>query len=213
MSKYNRTYHFKWSEGATSDDRIQLDISHLIGKEIVITEKLDGSNSGLSTQGVYARSHSQVSSNPWDRVLWEKYYLIKNDILENQFLFIENMYGIHSIEYNNLKSYYYMFGIRENTTWVSWDDICDIGFLLDIPIVPILFRGIINSEKELIKLSSEMSKGTSKLGGEREGCVVRLASSFEDDDFSKSLLKIVRKDHVTTDTHWTKNWRRSKLNI
>ena len=42
--KYNRTYHFPWSQGATNDDKIATDMSRLIGNPIVITEKMDGSN-------------------------------------------------------------------------------------------------------------------------------------------------------------------------
>ena len=45
MSKYNRTYHLPWSPGSTNDDRISDSVNSLLGKEIVITEKLDGSNS------------------------------------------------------------------------------------------------------------------------------------------------------------------------
>lgn len=36
----------------------------------------------------------------------------------------------------------------------------------------------------------------------QEGYVVRLASEFEFKDFSKSVAKFVRSDHVTTDEHW-----------
>ena len=42
MSKYNRSFHLNFSPGATSDDKIADNINNLIGREIVITEKLDG---------------------------------------------------------------------------------------------------------------------------------------------------------------------------
>ena len=40
MSKYNRTYHFPFSPGATNDDRIANSMSNLIGQEIVITAEV-----------------------------------------------------------------------------------------------------------------------------------------------------------------------------
>lgn len=65
-NKYPRTPHFKFSPGAKNDDRIADNYSNFIGKEIIITEKLDGGNIGLTKNGVYARSHATFTSNPWD---------------------------------------------------------------------------------------------------------------------------------------------------
>jgi hypothetical protein len=42
--KYPRTYHVPWSEGATNDDKINKDMSSFYGKNVVITEKMDGEN-------------------------------------------------------------------------------------------------------------------------------------------------------------------------
>ena len=42
--KYPRTFHLPWSPGATSDDKMLKSIEHFIGKEVVITEKMDGEN-------------------------------------------------------------------------------------------------------------------------------------------------------------------------
>jgi len=48
MSKYNRTYHLPWSPGSTNDDRISNGVESLLGIDIVITEKLDGENCGMT---------------------------------------------------------------------------------------------------------------------------------------------------------------------
>ena len=45
----------------------------------------------------------------------------------------------------------------------------------------------------------------------REGVVVRIADSFPLDDFKYYVCKWVRKDHVTTSSHWTKTWKVAKL--
>lgn len=211
MSKYPRTYHVDYSMGTSSDDRISNDVSGVIGTDIVITEKLDGSNSGLTKVGCYGRSHAEFTRNPWDVKLWDLWNRIKNDIGEDVFLFGEGMYAIHSIEYHNLSSYFYLFGVRDNNIWIPWEDVEEYSFLLDIPLVPILFKGIVKSEEELKLIVEDLVSKPSSLGGEREGIVVRNANLFHNDDFYKNVFKWVRKGHVSTDAHWTRNWKKAKI--
>lgn len=211
MSKYPRTYHFPFSAGVTNDDRVADTMSNLIGQEIVITEKLDGSNASLTKNGVFGRSHADFSRNPWDREMWIIHARIKFDIPEDVYLFGENMEGIHSISYSNLTSYFYIFGMRDNNIWVPWEKVEEYAYLLDIPTVPVLFKGIVNSEKELKQLVEKLSKEPSELGGQREGVVARVAGMFHNDDFPTHVLKWVRKEHVQTDEHWTRNWKKAKL--
>lgn len=64
MSKYPRTYHLPWSEGATNDDRISHSIDSFLNTDIIITEKLDGENCGMTNNGVYARSHTVFTTSP-----------------------------------------------------------------------------------------------------------------------------------------------------
>ena len=63
--KYGRTYHYPFSPGTTSDDRINHtyweDIQRI--KTLVHTEKLDGENNCLSQWGVFARSHAAPTTD------------------------------------------------------------------------------------------------------------------------------------------------------
>lgn len=211
MSKYPRTYHLPNSPGTTSDDRIAKSVDSLVGIDIVITEKLDGSNTAITKDGVYGRSHADFTKNPWDVKSWEIHQRIKNDLSEDLFIFGEGMYGIHSIEYQNLTSYFYLFGVRDNNIWVSWESVEEYAFLLDLPTVPVLFKGRVNSEKELKDLTESLVKEPSALGGHREGIVVRNAEMFHNDDFAENVMKWVRKNHVSTDSHWTRNWVKAQL--
>jgi hypothetical protein len=52
----------------------------------------------------------------------------------------------------------------------------------------------------------------SELGGQREGIVIRNAGSFDNTDFKDNVMKWVRAGHVTTTSHWTRNWKKSKVN-
>ncbi len=209
--KYPRSYHLYFSPGATSDDRIAISTDSLINTEIIITEKMDGSNTAIMNKGVYGRSHGDYTQNAWDRPMWDLWNLIKRDIDDGLYLFGENMYGIHSIEYTKLKSYFYLFGIRSDDVWLSWSTIEEYSYLLNIPTVPVLFKGIVKSDSELRKLVEDLSNQPSALGGLREGIVVRNANEFHNDNFSTNLMKWVRKDHVTTTIHWTRDWKKAKI--
>lgn len=213
MSKYGRTYHLPWSPGTTSDDKISNDISLLIGNDIVITEKLDGENTGMTNDGVYARSHATFTTSPWSREVRQLHNIkVRGNLSEDEFLFGENLEGIHSIEYTNLKSYFYIFGVRDNNIWVPWSSVEEYSYLLDIPTVPVLFKGIVKSEEELKELVERLVSEKSELGGEREGIVIRSAGMFHNDDFAENVSKWVRANHVQTDEHWTINWKKAKIN-
>ena len=73
---------------------------------------------------------------------------------------------------------------------------------LALPTVPVLFRGVVKTERDLRALTESLSAAPSAFGGRREGVVVRRAEGFDDAAFPRSLGKWVRKDHVTTDEHW-----------
>ncbi len=83
----------------------------------------------------------------------------------------------------------------------------NIHIYFDIPTVPVLFKGVINTEKELYDLIDKFMKKPSLVGGVKEGVVIRNASFFHNDDFADNVMKWVRKGHVTTDKHSTRNWQ------
>lgn len=221
--KYPRTMHFPFSPGTTSDDRIASVYSNFEGPRIIITEKLDGQNDCVKKKGVYARSHAAPSELPWDRVIWDIQARIKDALDELFHIFGENMYAIHSLQYTELISYYYIFGIRDNNIWLSWDDVVKYAELFELPTVPVLFDGTTDDIKSLVeKLVSEPSVlgGFDTQTGQKmkEGVVVRIADAFEETFPNKknycfeNVIKWVRKDHVNTDEHWTRNWKVASLN-
>ncbi len=67
MSKYNRTMHLPFSPGSTSDDRIADSVDSLLGRDLIISEKLDGENCGMNNDGVFARSHATFTTSTWSR--------------------------------------------------------------------------------------------------------------------------------------------------
>ena len=123
--KYCRSLHAQISLGTTSDDRFMPNgyvTAFANMKELVVTEKLDGQNNCFNKHGLFARSHTAPSNHPWDKPLKERWELIKNDLNDLE-IFGENMYGIHSIAYTELESYFYVFAVREGDTWLSWEEV------------------------------------------------------------------------------------------
>ncbi|MEI6412404.1 MAG: RNA ligase family protein [Bacteroidota bacterium] len=208
-TKYPRTYHFPFSPGATNDDKIQHDWEGILAHELVLTEKLDGENTCLKAKGVFARSHGAPTRNPWAQNMWPVWERIKRD-LDDLEIFGENLYGVHSIEYQRLPDYFFVFAARKEDRWLSWAELQDVTFLLDLRLVPTIGSGRFNAKDLQQRILSSMAE-PSILGAEREGFVVRVASEFNDELFSNNVLKYVRANHVQTDEHWTRNWRKAQL--
>lgn len=214
--KYPRTYHVPWSPGTTSDDKkLSSDwFDNYRGKEIVITEKLDGENQAVNHYDVFARSHGAPTRSPWSRNMWDKdglLWQIKDKIADNETVYGENLFGEHSIIYTKLTNYWHIFAVTNGDIWYSWDDVRMVADILKQPTVPILWRGILWDENDLHRLIDKFISEPSTYGPEKEGCVIRIVDEFPFEDFNKYVCKWVRPNHVQTGEHWTKNWKRAKL--
>jgi len=216
--KYPRTYHLPFSPGATSDDKRLQDgwFDFYKGKEVVFTEKLDGENTAMNCVDVYARSHGAPTRSPWSRNLWDLsdglYWKIKNLIGPNETIYGENLYGEHSIHYDCLTSYWHLFAVNDGNLWYGWDEVKEFAKILDVPNVPELHRTVLREESEVKEIIDELMEHTSYYGWcGREGIVMRLVDSFPINEFPRCVCKYVRANHVQTDEHWTKNWKKAQL--
>ena len=102
---------------------------------LVLTEKLDGQNNCLSRLGLFARSHAAPSALPWDKPLHARWERIRDDLGDWE-IFGENLYGVHSIAYTRLESFFYVFAVRQRGRWLSWAEVKFIAALFDFPTVP-----------------------------------------------------------------------------
>lgn len=220
--KYGRTYHYPFSPGTTSDDRINYDYWSDIQKiqTLVHTEKLDGENNCLNKYGVFARSHAALTTSPWTVTLREFWQRVKHDFGELE-IFLENLYAVHSIEYQNLDQHFYVFAVREGERWLSWEEVKFYAAMLDLPIVPqieIQSTPAVIGEFEQKVLNIVSTAGAfapvDTVTGKpctMEGIVSRNADAFPTEAFAHNVFKWVRKGHVKTDEHWTRHWRRARL--
>lgn len=191
--KYPRTYHLPWSEGCTSDDKKLTNTNHFIDKQVVITEKMDGENTTIYRDHVHARSLD--SAHHWSRSRVKELQSRLYDLPDDLRICGENLYAKHSIKYDNLVDYFQVFSIWSHQECLSWADTVEWAEILGLHTVPVLYTGIYN-EKIVNEIQSKMDFSVN------EGYVIRLADSFLLKDFSKSVCKYVRKNHVQTDEHW-----------
>lgn len=200
--KYPRTYHLPWSLGATDDDKMIPNVNHFLGKEIIVTEKMDGENSNLYRSCFHARSIDE-NSHPSQGWIKQFHSQICGEIPEGWRICGENLYAKHSIEYRQLVSFFYGFSIwNEENVCLSWAETLLWFQLIGITPVPVLYSGIWDENKV-------RECWTPNESNNKEGYVVRLAQSFHFSDFSKSLAKFVRPNHVQSEEHWKDNWTKN----
>ena len=223
--KYGRTYHYSFSPGTTSDDRINKvwwsDMQKI--KEVIHTEKMDGENTCMNELGVFARSHAAPTRHPWSNHLKSKFSVIRNDLKENELeLFGENVYAIHSIIYPNIESHFYLFAVRCKDVWLSWEEVKWYADFFEYPLVPTigrhypaaitkdLIKEVVISESEKPSIFGSIQNGTNE-PCTKEGIVTRNVEEYKTSNFKQNVFKYVRANHVSTDIHWSRNWKRAAL--
>ena len=206
--KFPRTPHLPWSPGFTGDDERLADCNHFGNKILVVTEKMDGENTCIYSDGyVHARSIDSAS-NPWQTWIRAESKKFSYKLPEGWRIYGENMYGIHSIEYDSLDSFFYAFAIVDDNNIILplnyFILFCDD---LGIKHVPILkedcYLNYVEKNNNSILLPTK--------GKEIEGYVVRNILSFSFNEYHLNAAKYVRKGHVQTDEHWTKNWKKATI--
>lgn len=205
-AKYPRTPHLPWSPGGTSDDRRLSTVQHLLGRDLILTEKMDGSNACFTRDHFFARSHAGAPSHPSFAAAKALHPQIAPHISKGLSVFGEWCFAVHSITYKRLPAWFMVFGVRDDTTnlWWSWDEVEMMAQDLGLPTVPVLARSNVSSTKDLEAFTNQHTKITESVcGGPREGIVVRTASGYHTDVFDTHIAKWVRQNHVQTDEHWS----------
>ena len=208
---YPRTMYVPYTPSHSPRDRTlsMKDMENFVGKRIIITEKLDGTNTTLYNGRVYTRSGNRSRHKIHGMV--KKYHAWK--VWDAPKLHGEDIYAVHSLEYDAVApdKTFYAFHYRLGRQFMSWDELVDYTTELDIPTVPLLFDGILDSVEEVQKKHMEIFKIGSTMGSKPEGAVMRIAGRISAKEFSKDMCKAVRRDHVQTDKHWSRNWKPCKL--
>lgn len=209
--KFPRIFHAPNSPGLTRGDKRIGSLEQFKGKDILITEKLDGSNVCLTSREVFARSHAKLPTHISFDMLKAVHARVRSEIPNDVSIFGEWLFAKHSILYETLPNYLMIFAVRvdfkSGMVWASWDETRRIAFNLGLEVVPTLVYACsplgITSASHLEALLSTRSKGPSAYGQEKEGCVARIPGVIPDKMFSSLVVKYVRAHHVKTDEHWS----------
>lgn len=196
--KYSRTPHLPWSRGRSADDKQIANFDGFEGREVVITEKMDGENTTLYPDAyVHARSIDgrHHESRNWIKSDWaSKSYRLAHNLR----IVGENMFARHSIAYNYLDSYFYGYGVYDGSVCLNWDDTVDLINDFGYPIPLEYHRGIWNAA-----VAHEWAQHLQyNRSDDVEGYVVRIVDDFDIADFSSVVAKSVRADHIQTEEHW-----------
>lgn len=196
--KYPRTSHLPFSPGATSDDKwIGADgLSYLqSGIELIVTEKMDGGNLTFTRDHFFARSIDS-GTHVWDNVAKSLWAVKRFDIPQGWRISGESMLARRSVAYDNLPGPFIVFGIWDDTnSLLSWDYMIEWTELLELPVVPLLYRG--NSFND-----AKDAWGKSRDASVSEGYVMRDSGIIAYDDFNTKVAKWVRNNHVQTSDYW-----------
>lgn len=202
-TKHPRTFHLPWSPGATSDDKIMDSVVGLLNHEVVVTEKVDGENTTMTSETCHARSvdSESHSSRSWVQNLWSQ---IRYDIPPGMRITGENMYAKHSIKYTNLPSHFLVHGAWEDDILLSWDETVEWAELLGLVTVPELDRFTAHSKDDLRIQSLVWEVWQGKAPDEREGFIFKRNERIPIHAYRTEVGKWVRANHVTTLDH---GWR------
>lgn len=216
-TKYPRTPHWPDSASIHADDRVHPHPERFVGREVVVTEKLDGSLTCLHRGEIYGRSMAGPSGAPWLAMV-RKHHSWKCDARHDHAIYGEDMYGVHSIEYGPVleTETFRVFGVRKGDSgddrFLDWNTVAEVALGHDIPLVPVVFRGSFASVSAVTAFFRTEIVKPSRIGGpDCEGFVMRDADAIQFADFRNAVVKYVRPNHVQTDRHWTRRWRPAPL--
>lgn len=213
MRKYPRTQHLEGSGLQKGDDPDRMPFALLKDKFLVVEEKLDGANVGISfedegTLRLQCRGHYLEGGpgevqfallKPWAQThqgwLWER-------LGTRYTLYGEWLYACHTVFYDQLPHYLFEFDLLDTETGIFLSTARRREHLAGGPVVsvPVLREGKFGSLKELLKLVGPSLYKSD--GGLSEGLYVK----WEEDGEVKGRYKWVRSGFIQTildsGTHW-----------
>ena len=187
---------------------------------IVLTEKIDGANMGISLGGdrqivcqnrshwVSSADHAQFRKlDSWVEANRADLYTVldrDNDgFIQRWILFGEWMAAVHSVEYTRLPSLFIAYDVydRQTQRFLPHSGVVRLLAPTRIPVVPLLsVSNSLPDPVDLVRLANLPSPFTEP-DARREGIYIKI----EDDNQVRGRGKVVRKDFIQGNEHWTKN--------
>ncbi|PWN41318.1 hypothetical protein IE81DRAFT_292060 [Ceraceosorus guamensis] len=218
LLKFPRTPHLFNTGAATHDDLTCEDIGSSITGNIVVEEKIDGANLGLSLDAdgiircqnrshwISSADHKQFKPlDGWIEAHRDAVYkLLARDsqFLERFILYGEWMVAKHSVYYDRLPSHFVAFDLYDRLTqrFCSRSALATALRGTAIAHVPLVLQTSHVTRERLLSLCQEQSLFSTE---RREGVYLR----FEDDEHRYTIkrAKVVRSDFIAGNEHWSKS--------
>ena len=209
--RFPKTPHLKWlGSGPLRDNKVlsPVDAKKLLSHSVVVEEKLDGANVGLSVgDEQILRVQNRGGFLPWDSLhpqfsplrQWidHRRHLLLDALSSRLILFGEWCYARHSIHYTHLPDWFVVFDVYDRSVGRFWSTKRRDAFALELglAIVPQLGRGSFDIRDIACLL------GPSRfVDGPAEGVYVR----WDCDDYLERRAKLVRAEFThAIGAHWT----------
>lgn len=194
--------------------------SHILeeNEEVVFSEKLHGSfvvflklneahpeaidskflvsSKGLASKGLFLKQNEKNSNNSYLRMFF-KYELNKKleSLSQNNIAIVGEVLGVQDLKYDAKNDQTFRaFGVKIDNTWLDHEEFIEFCKKLDIPHVPILYKGPF-SEDVLKKFTSGKTtiEGASHI---REGLVITPVKEKSHPEIGRVILKSISEDYL-----------------
>lgn len=211
--RFPHTPHLAWlGEGSPRDDKVLSlnEVTALLASDVVVEEKLDGANVGLSLApdgSLRAQNRGQYLTEPhagqfarlpaW---LGQHGEGLRGMLKPNLILFGEWCAARHSLDYAALPDWFLLFDVYDRTAERFWstprrNELASSAGLVTVPQV-LHGKATVPTLKKLVSDTASRYRA-----GALEGVVIRR----ESDDWCEARAKLVRPDFTQAiDTHWRK---------
>lgn len=218
--RFPHTPHLAWlGEGSPRDDKVMssTEVAALLTGSVVVEEKLDGANVGLSLAAdgaVRAQNRGQYLAEPhagqFARLpAWLAQHgdALRGALTPNLVLFGEWCAARHSLDYAALPDWFLLFDVYDRAAGRFWSSprrnaLAGGAGLVTVPQV-LHGKATLSALKQLVA-----TKQSHYRAGPLEGVVIRRESA----DWCEARAKLVRPDFTQAiDTHWRKRaieWNR-----
>lgn len=218
--RFPHTPHLAWlGEGSPRDDKVMSsnEVAALLAGNVVVEEKLDGANLGLSLApdgNIRTQNRGQYLAEPYAGQFarlpaWLGLHdeALRSVLAPNLILFGEWCAARHSLDYATLPDWFLLFDVYDNVTGRFWSTIRrnQLASRAGLVSVPTVLHGktTVTTLKQLVA-----TKQSHYRKGPLEGVVIRRESS----DWCDARAKLVRPDFTQAiGEHWSKRaieWNR-----
>jgi ATP-dependent RNA circularization protein (DNA/RNA ligase family) len=218
--RFPHTPHIAWlGEGSPRDDKVMSlnEVATLLVGDVVVEEKLDGANVGLSLApdgSLRAQNRGQYLAEPhagqfarlpaW---LAQHGEGLRAVLKPNLILFGEWCAARHSLDYTALPDWFVLFDVYDRSAGRFWSSVRRdaLASSADLVTAPQVLHG----KSKVTALKQLVTKQSSRYrAGALEGVVIRRESP----EWCEARAKLVRTDFAQAiDTHWRKRaleWNR-----